>query len=163
MPGYAALLKSTNAKPIKFYSVADPVDGKETMLPFTTDAGAEVLGWDPEGVQYWIQQAFTKAEYSESSVEIRDAYGPGGTDRASALGTYLKYTKSLPTVNYGPDQPQQAKTTIVLNRASRLPLAQDIANWLRIDPSMIEQNTTTVPGSAPDIVITIGQDYQIPQ
>jgi LCP family protein required for cell wall assembly len=163
MPGYASLLKSTNAKPIKFYSVADPVNGKGTMLPFTTDDGAEVLGWDPQGVQYWINQAFTKAEYSASSVEIRDGYGAGGNDRTAALGTYLRYTKDLPTVTYGPDQAAQAATAILVNRQSRMPLAQDIAGWLKLPGSAIQTSSAEVPASAPDIVITIGQDYQIPQ
>jgi LCP family protein required for cell wall assembly len=161
MPGFASLLQSANGTPIKFYSVADPVNGKDTMLPFTTDAGAAVLGWDPAGVQYWINQAFTKAEYSASSVEVRDGYGPGGGDRTAAVGTYLKYTKNLPTVTIGPKEAVQPTTTIVVNRASRMPLATDIANWLKLPSSAIQQANGGVPDSAPDIVITIGQDSMV--
>ena len=161
MPGFASFLQSTSSKPMNFYSVADPVNGKETMLPFTTDDGAEVLGWDPAGVQYWINQAFTNAEYSQSSVEVRDGYGPGGADRAAALGTYLKYTQNLPTVNIGPTQSEQATTTIVVNRQSRMPLAQDIAGWLKLPAAAITSASGSVPESAPDIVVTIGQDYVV--
>lgn len=161
MPGFASLLQSTNATPIKFYSVADPVNGQDTMFPFTTEGGAAVLNWDPAGVQYWINQAFTKAEYSASTVEVRDGYGPGGTERTAALGTYLKYTKNLPTVNIGPVVTMQPHTTIVVKRESRMPLAKDIAGWLNLPASAIQSATVDVPDSAPDIVVTIGQDYVV--
>lgn len=162
MPGYAALLKSTSSKPMQFYSVADAVNGKETMWPFTTEAGAEVLDWDPEGVQYWIAQAFTKAEYSEASVEVRNGYGPDGADYAAALGVYLKYTRNLPTVTSGPDAPVQASTTVVVNRGSRTPLAEAIVAWLQLPPSALSQNLAAVPASAPDIIVTVGGDYRPP-
>lgn len=57
MPGLASLLKSAGAHPPGLYSAADPVNGQKTMYPFVTEAGAQVLDWDPAGVQYWIRQA----------------------------------------------------------------------------------------------------------
>jgi hypothetical protein len=42
-----------------------------------------------------------------------------------------------------------------------MPLATDIANWLKLPSSAIQQANGGVPDSAPDIVITIGQDSMV--
>lgn len=159
-PGYALLLKDTNGR-LKTYSLGDPVNDVPTMIPFTTDGGAAVLRWEPENVQYWLSQVFTKAAYSASSVEIQNGYGDGGAVRSAALGRYLAYVKGLPTVYYGPDAVPQPHTTITLYHTAKEVLAQDIARWMGIPESeiIIQPSSDT---SLPDVVVTIGNDFTVP-
>lgn len=159
-PGYLDLLRSTNGR-LKTYSLGDPVNNVPTVTGFTTAGGAAVLAWNPENVQYWLSQVFTKAAYSESNVEIQNGYGPEGAARAAALGRYLAYVKGLPTVYYGPDAPQQPHTTITLYHVDRRVLAEDIAKWLGIPPSeiIVVPSTDT---ALPDVVVTIGRDFKVP-
>lgn len=159
-PGYAVALKDTNGK-MKTYSLGDPVNDVPTMTPFTTDAGASVLLWNAENVQYWLNQVFTKAAYAAASVEIQNGYGEDGTVRAAALGRYLAYVKGLPTVYYGPDAAVQPRTSITLYGAEKRSLAEDIAKWMGISPAevIVLAKTDT---SLPDVVITIGKDFKVP-
>ena len=160
MPGYGLLLKETNGQ-LATYSLGDPVNDVPTMSPFTTQAGAAVLLWDKENVQYWLSQVFTKSQYSASTVEIQNGYGADGEVRTAALGRYLKYSKGLPIVYFGPNAPVQPHTTIVLYGDQKESLAEDIAEWTGIPKSEIQ----TLPkddSSLPDIVITIGKDFKVP-
>lgn len=159
-PGYLDLLRTTNGR-LKTYSLGDPVNDVPTVTGFTTAGGAAVLAWNPENVQYWLNQVFTKAAYSESNVEIQNGYGPDGDARAAALGRYLAYVKGLPTVYYGPDAPSQPRTTITLYHVDRRVLAEDIAKWLGIPPSEIIVVPST-DAALPDVVITIGRDFRVP-
>ncbi|WP_322796998.1 LytR C-terminal domain-containing protein, partial [Tepidiforma sp.] len=146
---------------LKTYSLGDPVNDVPTVTGFTTLGGAAVLSWNPENVQYWLNQVFTKAAYSESNVEIQNGFGIDGAARAAALGRYLAYVKGLPTVYYGPDVPPQPRTTITLYHTDRRVLAEDIAKWLGIPESEIIVTPST-DTALPDVVITIGQDFKVP-
>lgn len=161
MAGYALLMQSTNGR-ATFYSAGDPVDGRPTVWGITTELGASMLEWDPDNVQYWLSQTFTKAAYSQSTVEIQNGYGDGGTARVASLGRYLAYSKGLPTVQYGPDQPPQADTTITLFGESRRVLAEDIAKWLGIPKEQIKLASKNGDATLPDVVIVIGRNYKIP-
>ena len=161
MPGYGLLLKDTNGR-MKTYSLGDPVNGVDTLSSYTTDFGAAVLNWDHENVEYILSQVFTKAKYSRSNVEIQNGYGGDeGAVRAGALGRYFAYSKGLPTVYYGPDQPVQPETTVTLHGDRFRPLAEDIAGWMNIPESRIK----VLPGadsSLPDVLVIIGRDFKIP-
>jgi polyisoprenyl-teichoic acid--peptidoglycan teichoic acid transferase len=143
------------------YSLGDPVNGKETV--WTCNQGdASVVCWDPENVGYWISQVFTKAAYSQSNVEIQNGYGDDGAAREASLGRYLTYSKGLPTVYYGPDQPPQPETTITLYDDNKKALADDIAKWLNV-PAQNYKVQQRAPGSSlPDVVIVIGRNYKVP-
>jgi hypothetical protein len=147
----------------KMYSVADPVDGKPSVW---TDmyGDASVVKWDPDAVQYWIAQAFTKAAYSASTVEIQNGYAAGddGNVRSASLGRYLKYSKGLPTVYYGPDQPPQAETTITLYDSAKKELADDIATWLKIPAQNYTVQQRPEGSTLPDVVVVIGRNYKVP-
>lgn len=159
MPGYARLLEATNGQ-LQAYSIADPVNDVPTLTGYTTEGGAAVQLWDPQNVQYWISQAFTKSTYANASVEIQNGYGEDGSVRTAALGRYLKYSKLLPTVSYGPDQAAQPRTTITLYGGQR-EMAEDIAKWLQIPDAEIislPKSDTTLP----DVVIVIGKDFKLP-
>ncbi|MBA4179540.1 MAG: hypothetical protein C0506_03030 [Anaerolinea sp.] len=161
MPGYGLLLKETNGR-LKTYSLGDPVNGIETLTGYTTGGGAAVQLWNHENVQYILSQVFTKAKYSQSNVEIQNGYGGDeGAVRAGALGRYLAYSKGLPTVYYGPDQPVQPETTVTLYGNRFRPLAEDIAKWMNIPESQIKE-LPRGDGSLPDVVIIIGKDFKIP-
>ncbi len=160
MPGYGLLLKDTGGR-TKTFSLGDPVNGIATMQDFVTAGGADVEAWNPENVQYWLSQVFTKTAYANSNVEIQNAYGGDeGAVRTAALGRYLAYSKGLPTVYYGPDQPAQPTTTIVLY-GDKGQLADDVAKWMNVPRS----NVKTLPkadSSQPDVVIIVGKDFKIP-
>ena len=161
LPGYALLMKDTNGR-TNFYSLGDPVNGIPTVEGFTTEGGAAVLRWNHENVQYVLNQVFTKAAYSQSSVEIQDGYGgEAGTTRAAALGRYLAYTKALPTVGLGPQVAIQPQTTVILLSESRRVLAEDIAKWLNIQTTAIKLQPKTDP-SQPDVIVIIGQNFKLP-
>ena len=160
MPGYALMLKDTNGS-MKFYSLGDPVNGVPTMSFFTTEQGAAVLKWNPENVQYWFSQVFTKAAYSASTVEIENGTGADDAGRSKSLARYLSYSKGLPSIQFGPDPARQPDTTITLNTENRRPLADDLAKWLSLPSSAIKVVKNPDPGS-PDIVIVLGANYKAP-
>ena len=159
-PGYALALRDTNGR-LKTFSLGDPVNDVPTMTPFTTDGGASVLLWNPENVQYWLSQVFTKSAYAASVVEIQNGYGADGEVRVAALGRYLRYVKGLPTVYYGPDAAPQPRTSITLYGSERRALAEDIAKWMGVPVPEIVTLEKTDP-SLPDVIITIGKDFRIP-
>jgi LCP family protein required for cell wall assembly len=156
---YALLLESTNGR-LQTYSLADPVNDRPTLTPYTTPGGAAVQLWDPENVQYWLSQVFTKSQYGNVAVEIQNGYGTDGAVRTAALGRYLKYSEGLPVVYYGPDQPAQPHTTITLYGSQR-DAAEDIAGWMGIPESEIVQLEKT-DSSLPDVVVVIGKDFKVP-
>ena len=159
MPGYGALLKDTNGK-LATYSLGDPVDGVETMIPYTTPGGAAVQLWEPENVQYWLSQVFTKTAYSNVAVEIQNGYGADGAVRSAALGRYLAYSKGLPTVYFGPDQAAQPHTTITLYGGAG-DVAGEIAKWMGIPEAEIV-TLSKDDSTLPDVLITIGKDFKVP-
>lgn len=160
----ADLLRMTNGS-MQTYSVGDPVDGVPTMIPYTTEAGAAVLQWVPENVQYWLARAFPVTRYADAAVEIENAYGDPtlGASRTAALGRFLVYSKGLPTVFYGSDLPKQAQTTVVLSRESHRKAAEDIAGWLNLPKSrVVSQIVPDGDAATPDIMVVVGQDFVIP-
>ena len=160
MVGLAPLVRQTQGR-MKTFSLADPVDGKPTLTPFTTEMGAAVQKWDAENVQYWLSQVFARTAYVDSHVEIRNGYGDDGGARAAALGRYLAYVKGLPAVGIGPDAAPQPDTTITLYGEDRRPMAEDIAKWMGIPPASIRTQPRT-DTTLPDVVITIGRTFKIP-
>lgn len=146
---------------IATYSVADPVNGKETVWGFATPSGDAVLGWDPNNVEYWLRQVFSKNAYAGAVVEIWNGYGEEGFRRAEALGQYLEYGKGLPNVYLGPDVDAQPGTTILMFGSGRREMAEDIAAWLGLPENRIEVRERT-NAAQPDLVIVIGQDLVIP-
>jgi LCP family protein required for cell wall assembly len=161
MPGYALLLKETNGR-MNMFSLGDPVNGVPTLEGYTTPAGASVLLWDPQNVQYWLSQVFTNAAYSASTVEVQDAFGTNdGSTEATALGRYLAYSKGLPTVYLGPQLSAQPDTSVTLYTDNMRPLAEDIAKWLNIPATAIKSGTKVEP-SDPDVVIVVGQNFKLP-
>jgi polyisoprenyl-teichoic acid--peptidoglycan teichoic acid transferase len=156
----APLLNQTQGR-MKTYSLADPVDGKQTLTPYTTYEGAAVQLWDAENVQYWLSQVFTKAVYADSFVEIHNGMGSDGDKYAAALGRFLAYSKGLPTVGVGFDVDRQPKTTITLYGEDRRPMAEDIAKWMDLPVSVIEVQPRT-DDALPHIVITLGSDFKLP-
>ena len=160
MPGYALLMKDTNGR-TNLFSLGDPVNDKPTVWGGQL-GDASVVFWDAENVQYWLSQVFTKAAYSQSTVEIQNGYGDDGAVRAASLGRYLAYSKGLPTVFYGPDQPPQPETTITLYDSNKRPLADDIAKWLNIPQQNYRVLDRGNDSTLPDVVIVIGRNYKIP-
>lgn len=160
MFGYMPLLKDTNGRS-STYSLGEPVNGTPTVWGGML-GDASVLFWNPENVQYILNQAFTKAAYGASVVEIQNAYGDGGVTQATGLGRYFVYAKGLPTVNYGPDRPVQPQTTVILYSESKRTVAEDIAKWLNIPPTAIEVETQEGSSNAPDVVVVIGANYHLP-
>ncbi len=161
MPGYALLLKETNGR-MNMFSLGDPVNGIPTLEGYTTPAGASVLLWDPQNVQYWLSQVFTNAAYSESTVEIQEAYGGAdGSSQATALGRYLAYSKGLPTVYLGPELSPQSDTTVTLYADGKRALAEDIAKWLNIPSTAIKSASKEDP-SDPDVIVVVGQNFKLP-
>jgi len=156
----APLLNQTQGR-MKTFSLADPVDGRQTLTSYTTAEGAAVQIWDPENVQYWLSQVFTKAAYADSFVEIHNGMGEDGDKYAAALGRFLAYSKGLPQVGVGYDVPAQSNTTITLYREERRAMAEDIAKWMNLPVSAIVLQPRTDEAS-PDIVITLGTDFTLP-
>lgn len=156
----APLLNQTQGR-MKTFSLADPVDGKQTLTSYMTPEGAAVQLWDAENVQYWLSQVFTKAEYADSFVEIHNGMGADGGKYAAALGRFLAYSKGLPQVGIGPDTDTQPGTTITLYGEERRAMAEDIARWMELPASAIQFQPRTDP-AMPDIVITLGVDFELP-
>ena len=160
MPGYGLLLKDTGGRNRSF-SMGDPVNGLESVEGWTTPDGRSVQLWNLENAQYWLSQVFTRSAYANSNVEIQNGYGgDDGAVRAAALGRYLAYSKGLPTVYYGPDQPVQPATSIVLY-GDKEQLADDVARWMNLPGSSIRVLPKT-DSSLPDVVIVVGKDFKIP-
>jgi LCP family protein required for cell wall assembly len=161
MASYLPLLRDTGGS-ISLYSVADPVNGVDTMISYTVpESGAAVLQWVPENVKFWIGQTFTKSRYAKSVVEIQNAAGPSGVQKAETLALHFKLDRYLPTVLLGADVAIEPKTRIILHSPNRRPMAEDIAQWIGMPGSVIEERTRTSK-SEPDIIIVIGQDHRGP-
>jgi LCP family protein required for cell wall assembly len=56
LPGYALLFKEVSGA-INTYSLGDPVNGTSTVSDWTAPSGAQVLLWDPNNVEYWVNLA----------------------------------------------------------------------------------------------------------
>ena len=158
LPGYALLVKDANPK-LQMYSLGNAVNGVETVTPWTTPAGADVLLLNMTNVQYWINQAFPNPAYVDSSIEIRDARGgsPGGQEQA--LGDYLK-ARGLDNVDLGPNDPPQAGTEIDVNGSSWRDLGMQLAQWLKLPDSAV--NVQGPVGDGPDVVVKVGSGFTIP-
>ena len=160
IPGYALMLKDLQGD-LETYSIADPVDGVETVFGFTTAGGASVLGWHSDNVQYWLRKAFTETAYANSNVEIWDGSGDAGGERAFALARYLDFARGLPSVYVGPSVEQRTGTTIVLYGDGKREMAEDIAEWIGAPLSAIDEREAN--GAAePDVVIIVGSNFVIP-
>ncbi len=158
---YLPLLKDTGGQ-ISLYSLGDPVNGVETMIPFTEPVtGAAYLHWNPDNVRYWINQTFTKSRYAKSTVEIENAAGPAGVVRAESLARFLQFDRGFPTVHLAPDVAAQPTTTIVLYSEQRRAMAEDIAKWVGIPTSAITVEKRTL-NSQPDVLIRLGPDFKAP-
>jgi LCP family protein required for cell wall assembly len=160
---YAPLLRQAQGR-INTYSLGDEVNGRQTL--FSTDGGPAgfVFDWDAENVEYILSQVFSSANYPSANVEIQNGYGSGseGDARAAALGRYLQYSKRLPTVYLGPQADPQPDTTITLYGGNRQ-LAEDIAEWMSLPDSAIVEEELPENSALPDVVITIGRDFKIPE
>ena len=157
MISYLPLLKETGGT-ISLYSVGDPVNGVDTMLPYIASTGAALLDWNRENVQYWINQAFTKSRYAKSTVEVQNGSGPSAISRAEALAQYLQFDQYLPVVYLGPDVAVQPTSSILLFTENRRPMAEDIADWLGIPHTAISVRPR-MTATEPDIVIVMGQSF----
>ena len=163
MPGIADLMKRTGGS-AETFSLGDPVDDVPTMIEANLRGGA-VLRWNPENVQYWLARAFPVARHADAVVEIQNAFGDQafGDSRVAALGRYLKYTKGMPTVSYGDDQPAAGQTTVVLTRDDQRKAAEDIADWLSLPKSRVIYEPVPKEDSwTPDIMVVVGRDFVIP-
>lgn len=158
--GFAPLLKQTNGR-VSTFSVGDPVNGVPTLWGFQTEGGGAVLGWDPQNVQYWLSQAFSKAAYVGSDVEVVNGNGDGIGNGAKALGNYLQWVKGLPLVYFGQDVPVTGTTTIILHDEEKRVMAEDIARWLGVPPEAIQFDISEDQNLA-DVVVVVGTDFSIP-
>jgi polyisoprenyl-teichoic acid--peptidoglycan teichoic acid transferase len=158
---YFPLLRGA-ASHVTTYSLGEPVGDVETVIPFKTGGGADVLDFDRTNVDYWVSIALTRTSYSGSSLEIRDGSGSYGQDRARQLGQYLQHARHLPGVSLGPDAVPTHTTTVTLYNDARRPMAKDIARWLGLPESAIVTGERPESASAPDIIIVVGQDQAIP-
>jgi LCP family protein required for cell wall assembly len=164
MFGFATLLKATGGE-LATYSVGDPVNGRDTVSPFTGFGGASVLEWDRENVAIILSQVFTKSQYANSTVDIRGGYG-GGDDgeKADELARYLRFQKGLPAVFVAPDVAIQGETTIALYNEERFDMAKEVAGWLGLPTTAIKEAARpSSSAGAPDMVITIGRNYTPPK
>jgi polyisoprenyl-teichoic acid--peptidoglycan teichoic acid transferase len=161
MPGYALLIKDAQQQ-VRTYSLGDPVNGTPTVQGWMTPGGADVLLWDGNNVQYWLNQAFRPSIYIGSHVEVRAADGSLDSAKEVAIGHYLEF-KGLPTVELGPDDPKGSDTQvqIVGDSADRRQLAQDVAKWPQLPPSAIEV-VPRADSSDPDLVISVGASFKLP-
>jgi LCP family protein required for cell wall assembly len=163
MVSYLPLLRETGGT-INLYSVADPVIGsdgieRQTMLPYTDpQTGAALLQWDRVNVEYWINQAFTKSRYANSTVEIQNGGGANGVPGVERLAQYLQYEQYLPEIFLGTDVALQQRTSIILITENRRPMAEDIADWLGIPRSEITTRQKT-SDTQPDVIIIVGQAF----
>lgn len=165
-PGYGLLLRQTGGD-IATYSIGDrhPIDQSETLIETTLPSGAQVLVYDPENVQYWLNQVFTKAKYADSYVMVQNGREPGeGGERwARATGRYL-HAKGLPEVYFGEDVAVQARTEIVLIDPARREMAEDIAEWLNLPfTAIVERAPNPDEPTEPEIEVIIGTDFELPE
>ncbi|HEX6031642.1 MAG TPA: LCP family protein [Tepidiformaceae bacterium] len=161
MVSYAPLLKQTQGR-MNTYSLGDEVNGKQTLFSMESPWAGFVFDWDPENVQYILNQVFTKSTYVGANVEIQNGYGQEGDARAAALGRYLAYSKGLPTVYIGPEANARPDTTITLYGSDRRELALDIAKWMNLPDTAIVVQDRPSGSTLPDVVITIGRDFKLP-
>jgi hypothetical protein len=160
---YAPLLRQAQGR-INTHSLGDEVNGRQTLFSMDGGKAGFVFEWDAENVEYILSQVFSSTNYPSVDVEIQNGYGGGadGDARAAALGRYLQYTKKLPTVYLGPQADAQPNTTITLYGSNRA-LADDIAEWMGLPESAIHEEAGSEDSALPDVVITIGRDFKIPE
>lgn len=159
-PGLASLVLDARGE-LTTYSLGDPVNGVETVTDWVTPSGGQVLLWDRQNVQYWLEQAFSRSSYARSDVMIKNGSGTGGNERVEQLGRYLRFAKGLPTVYQGPATELQATTRIIVQMEERRDMARQIAEWMELPESAIVMNETDDPDDA-EIVIVIGEDFELP-
>ncbi len=157
---YLPLLKKTGGV-ITTFSLADPVNGSQTVFPVPGAPGS-VLDYDRQNAQYILSQVFTSPRYAKSTVEVQDGRGGElGYIQVDALGRYLKFIRGLPSVSLGAEVPHQATTTITLYDERRRAVAEDIATWLGLPASAI--TVASKPSAVlPDVMVTIGEDFTMP-
>lgn len=165
-PGYGLLLKQSGGR-IATYSIGDPnpIDGSPTLTPYTGPSGAALLAYDPDNVQFWLNEVFTKAKYADSFVLVQDGRGDdeNGELWTAAAGRFLR-AKGLPRVFRGDDVPVQAHTEIILLDPERREMAEDIADWLNLPlTAIIEQPGDPSNTTQPEILVTIGTDFELPE
>ena len=161
MPGYALLIKDANSN-VRDYSFGDPVNGVDTVTNWVTPGGADVLTWNPQNIEYWLGQAFTKSIYVGSHVELRAADGSTDNSLEVALGHYFEF-KGLSDVALGPNDPVRPDTHIQIIGADngRQELANDMAKWLGLQQSAIQVVPRT-DATQPDVIVDVGQDFKLP-
>lgn len=59
LPGLAgiAFLAGRASGDTQLFSLGEPVNGAPTVIPITTESGAQVLDWNAGNVAYWVEQA----------------------------------------------------------------------------------------------------------
>ncbi|MEX0781713.1 MAG: LCP family protein [Dehalococcoidia bacterium] len=160
---YAPLLRDAQGR-INTYSLGDEVNGRQTLFGMDGGFAGAVLEWDPQNVEYILSQVFSSTNYPSADVEIQNGYAAGaeGEARARSLGVYLQYSKRLPTVYLGPQAAPQPNTTITVYGGNRA-LAEDIAEWMNLPQSVIREEERPEDSPLPDVLITIGRDFEIPE
>lgn len=163
MIGLAPLVREVQGE-IKTYSLGDKVNGIDTVtLDFLLDGEftKSVLTWNKGNVESILRQVFIEGTYANSTVEIRDGSGDPAGEQARALRNFLAYAKGLPDVSVALDWPDGAATsTILVYGDKKLEMAEDIAAWMGLDVSAIEQHEDG--GERPDITIILGGDFVVP-
>lgn len=158
------LLAKETAGNLATYSLGQEVDGIPTVTDFRTEEGADVLLLNADNVSKILATIFTKGTYANSRVEIQDGIGGlEGEDKAASLGRYLRFTKQLPTVYESGVVEPQAETTITVYEPRWNTLAQEIALWLGLPSDAIEAAEKPAGSALPDIIVTIGDDFRIPE
>ncbi len=160
IPGLAGLILESRGE-LETYSIADPVNGIDTVTDAVTAGGGQVLEWNRENVRYWLDKVFGGPRYAESDVMIRNAYGSGGDDKVDALGRHLQTAQGLPTVYHGPDTEVQDSSSIVVHREEHTGMAYDIAKWMDLPEDAVSVRPDDDTAVA-DVVITIGRNFERP-
>ncbi len=165
MIGLAPLVREVQGE-MKTYSLADEVNGVETVTfsfiyPEPDRLGKSVLTWNRGNVESILRQVFLEGTYANSTVEIRDGSGDPEDQQAKALRNFLAYAKGLPDVKLAGDWPDMASTTTVhVYGTEKIEMAEDIAAWMGLDASAIEQHDSEA--RTPDIIIILGADFIVP-
>jgi hypothetical protein len=146
---------------LRSFSIASPVNGVETVEMDTID-GQSVLTWRPENVQYWLDQAF-RGKYASAHVEVRSGYGVDGDDEAAAVGRYLRYSHGITDIGLAsPELAASSGTHVIAYGDDRREFATDVANWLGLPPNAVRVEPGNQPEGHPDVVVTVGPGYRVP-
>ena len=156
---YVPLMRSAAGR-VTTFSVGEPVGGRPTVTDATIDE-KDVLLYDPDNAAFWVDVALNRPNHAGSSVEVRDASGATGQDRADQVGRYLRDARHLQGVALGPNVAATPRTTVTVYNDARRPMAAQIAHWLGLPETAVVPARS--PGdTAPDILITVGADQRIP-